>query len=106
MIPGMILLAGMSQIMAQGSSLLCMVPVGMVGAYTHWQLGNIKKKILPGLLPGIFLGAWAGGSVAQYLPESALRILFAIVIFWTGIRYIGAKAQATTPSREPDGQSM
>ncbi len=65
MIPGMILLAGMSQIMAQGSSLLCMVPVGMVGAYTHWQLGDIRRRSFQAFFQGSFwgLGRWKRGAV-------------------------------------------
>ncbi len=107
MVPAMILLAGMSQITAQGSSLLCMVPVGAVGAFTHWRLGNVRKDILPGLLAGILLGTFAGGNLAQYMPETVLRVVFAGLLFWTGLRLIRAKRpEAEAPVCEPGAESL
>ena len=90
MVGGMVLLAGFDQHTAQGSSLLAMVPGGTVGAYTHWRLGNVEAGLLKGLIPGIIVGAYAGGSCAYLLSESALRIIFAAVLIWTGIRYVKA----------------
>lgn len=90
MIAGMVLLSGFDQHMAQGSSLLAMVPAGAVGAFTHWRLGNVDKNILQGLIPGIIIGTFAGGSAAHLLPEFILRIIFAVVLVCTGIRIIRA----------------
>lgn len=88
MVPSMVLLAGISQHTAQGSSLLAMIPAGGVGAYTHWRLGNVNAGILKGLIPGILLGTYLGGSFAYFLPESTLRILFAAMLIWTGAGYL------------------
>ncbi|MGB9804151.1 sulfite exporter TauE/SafE family protein [Desulfofundulus sp.] len=88
MVPSMVLLTGFTQYTAQGCSLLAMVPVGIVGAYTHWRLGNVNKNILPGLVPGILAGTYLGGSVAHILSEGALRIIFSAVLIWTGVRYL------------------
>jgi uncharacterized membrane protein YfcA len=90
MVPAMVLLAGFPQAIAQGTSLLAMVPAGAVGAHTHWQLGNVARRLVPGLVAGILVGAFAGGSVALRLPETALRLVFAAVLVWTGIRYLRA----------------
>ena len=92
MVPAMVLLAGMGQHIAQGSSLLAMVPAGAVGAHAHWKLGNVVTKILPGLIPGIFIGTYFGGSLALILSEGALRVIFAAVLIWTGVRYLRTKA--------------
>lgn len=88
MVPSMVLLIGFTQYGAQGSSLLAMVPVGIAGAFTHWRLGNVSTGILSGLVPGILLGTYLGGSLAYILPEMALRIIFAAVLIWTGVRYL------------------
>jgi hypothetical protein len=90
MVPAMVLLAGFPQVLAQGSSLLAMVPAGAVGAHTHWQLGNVVKRLLPGLVPGILIGTFVGSSLAVRLPELALRVVFAAVLVWTGSKYIRA----------------
>lgn len=96
MVPSMVLLTGFTQYTAQGCSLLAMVPVGMVGAYTHWRLGNVNAGILPGLIPGIVIGTYLGGSLAHILPEESLRLIFTAVVSWTGIKHL------RTPAPQPD----
>jgi len=88
MVPAMVLMIGMEQHAAQGSSLLAMIPAGAVGAWTHKKLGNVEAPLLYGLIPGVIIGTFIGARFAHYLPESILRILFAMVIVWTGIRFI------------------
>ena len=91
MVPAMVLLAGFGQHTAQGSSLLAMVPAGGVGAYTHWKLGNVRTNILTGLIAGILIGTYLGGTLAHMLPEGSLRLIFAAVLIWTGVRYLRTK---------------
>ena len=88
MVPAMVLLVGIEQHAAQGSSLLAMIPAGAVGAWTHKKLGNVETSLLYGLIPGVLIGTFLGARVAQYLPESTLRVIFALVIIWTGSRFI------------------
>ena len=90
MIPSMVLLAGFEQYTAQGTSLLAMVPIGIVGAYTHHRMGNVNTSVLPWLIPGIFVGSYLGGSFAHVLPETALRIIFAALLVRTGIKNLTA----------------
>jgi uncharacterized protein len=92
MVPAMVLLAGFSQHTAQGTSLLSMVPAGGVGAFTHWKLGNVQSDLLTGLIPGILIGTYLGGSLAHILSEGTLRIVFAAVLIWTGLRYLKTRA--------------
>ncbi len=88
MVPAMVLLAGFEQHVAQGSSLLAMVPAGAVGAFTHWKLGNVRTTILTGLIAGILVGTYLGGTLAHFLSEAMLRILFTAVLIWTGLRFL------------------
>ncbi|MGZ6236780.1 MAG: sulfite exporter TauE/SafE family protein [Syntrophales bacterium] len=91
MVPAMVLLTGFTQHTAQGTSLLAMVPIGSVGAYTHWKLGNVKTDILAGMIAGILIGAPVGGTFAHYFSDGALRVVFAVVLIWLGARYARAK---------------
>jgi len=86
-----VLLAGITQHTAQGTSLLAMAPAGGVGAYTHWKLGNVRTTLLTGLIPGILIGTYLGGTLAHVLSDAALRIVFASVLIWTGVRYLMTK---------------
>ena len=94
MVPVMVLLAGISQHTAQGTSLLAMVPTSSAGAHKHWQLGNVKKVVLPGLVLGIFIGAYVGATLANLFSDFALRVIFGSVLVWTGVRYILTKKPA------------
>lgn len=88
MVPAMVLFAGFSQHLAQGTSLLVMIPAGSVGAFTHWRLGNVATGILFGLVPGIILGAYLGGHIAHFIPDTPLRLAFIAVIIFMGVRYV------------------
>lgn len=105
MVPAMVLLAGFTQHMAQGSSLLAMVPVGIVGAFTHWRLGNVKTNILPGLIPGILAGTYLGGSLAHMLPEVALRLIFAAVLIRTGVKNMRTPQPVDEPEEEQEDEA-
>ena len=78
MVPAMVLLLGMPQHTAQGTSLL---------AHTHLRLGNVDRDLALGLVPGVLVGTFLGGELAHVLPEGALRLVFAAVLVWTGWRY-------------------
>ena len=94
MIPAMVLLAGFDQHLAQGTSLLVMVPAGGTGAYAHWKLGNMRTAVLPGMVTGVLLGSFAGSSTAHVLPDAALRSIFAALLIWTGVRYLRTRRPA------------
>lgn len=93
MVPAMVLLAGFNQYTAQGTSLLAMIPAGGVGALTHWRLGNVKANLLLGLIPGIVIGTYLGGNLAHILSEGTLRVIFAVILIWTGLRYLRTPGQ-------------
>jgi uncharacterized membrane protein YfcA len=88
MIPGLVILAGMEQHLAQGTSLLAMVPIGLTGAFTHYRLGNVAVHLAAGLAVGAAVGAYFGGSVANFLPEFHLRLIFAALGIWMGLHYV------------------
>lgn len=93
MIPAMGILLGLDQHTAQGSSLLVMVPVGLMGAWAHRRLGNVDAGLLPALVPGLLIGAYTGGGLAHLLSGGALRAIFTSLLVFTGLRYLMATPQ-------------
>ncbi|OPY71964.1 MAG: Sulfite exporter TauE/SafE [Syntrophorhabdus sp. PtaU1.Bin058] len=91
MIPPMVLLLGMHQQLAQGTSLLAMVPISMTGAFTHHRLGNVRLNIAAGISVGALAGGYLGGTVANILPELYLKVIFSVVLVWMGQRYVRTK---------------
>ncbi len=89
----MVLLTGMTQHRAQGTSLLVMVPTGAMGAWTHWRLGNVELRLLPGLIFGVMVGTSIGAWLANTLQENALRVIFALVMVGIGARFLTAASR-------------
>lgn len=90
MVPAMVLLAGMGQHVAQGSSLLAMVPAAVAGSAEHWRLGNVDRRLVWRILPGIAAGAAMGGLLAGMFSEAALRFGFALFTSYVAFRYLRA----------------
>lgn len=101
MVPAMVLLASFPQVLAQGTSLLAMVPAGIVGAATHWRLGNVARPLLPAVIPGILVGTLLGSAAAMRLPELALRLSFAAILVYTGVKFLRTRR----PEAKPVGAS-
>ena len=91
MIPSMVLLVGMTQQVAQGTCLLAMVFIGASSAFAHYRLGNVHKPIVGGLVAGAIVGVFAGGTLANTIPESALRVIFATMGIIVGVRFMRSK---------------
>ena len=91
MVPAMTLLLGVEQHVAQGISLLVIVPTAIVGATTHFRHGNVDLKIATTL--GLFsiLGGLLGSQVAQGLERQWLQLLFGLLLLYTGSRMLGLR---------------
>jgi uncharacterized membrane protein YfcA len=102
MVPMMVLFAGIPQVTAQGVSLLAMIPASALGAWTHWKLGNTRTKLLPGLIVGVLIGVYGGGSFAHLMPETGLRLVFTALLVYTAVRYLRTKPRVA-PVCAPQG---
>jgi uncharacterized protein len=79
-VPALAILLDHSQIEAEATSLLAIVPVALVGAWRQSAYGNVR---LPdGIWIGVLsvVGVGAGTVVANELPQRALEIGFAILM--------------------------
>ncbi len=92
LVPILVLLFGLPQHLAQGVSLVMVVPTAMAGAWQHNKLGQVEKSVvLPAALASIVAGALFAG-VAHTLSGSVLRTAFALVLGVTGARMLLARA--------------
>ncbi|KAG8461440.1 hypothetical protein KFE25_001044 [Diacronema lutheri] len=74
--PALAFIADMPHQAVLGTTLAAMVLPSMIGARTHWQMGNVAVRALPGLLAGTALGAMGGAQLAMVVPQEALRWFF------------------------------
>ena len=78
-VPGLVFVLGLSQLSAEATSLLAIIPVALVGAWRQRGYGNVRLRaglVLAALSP---LGVVGGAELANVLPARALELSFAAV---------------------------
>src|SRR2546421_2618314 len=91
MVPAMTLLMGLSQHVAQGTSLLVIIPTAISGSITHFRMGNIRLETAGWLSVGGVVGAVAGASLALASPDQLLRLLFGGYLTFTGLQMMQSR---------------
>ena len=76
-VPALVYIYDASQVGAEATSLLAIIPVALVGAWRQHGYGNVRVRegIVIGVLAGG--GAFGGVALANVLPERTLEIAFA-----------------------------
>ncbi len=90
---------GLTQVHAEATSLLAMIPVVLLGVWRHRHYGNVRWR--PSLTIGVAsIGAAVGGAaLAISLPESVLRRLFAVLLLLTAAQLAWRARRADLISR-------
>ena len=76
-VPALVVFFDLGQVDAEATSLIAIIPVALVGAYSQHRYGNLRVR--DGALIGVLsaAGGAAGVALANVLPERALEIGFA-----------------------------
>ena len=76
-----LLALGLTQLHAEATSLAAILPTAGAGIWRQQRYGNIQWR--PAVVIGVasIVGVEAGVQVATSLPETALRRLFAVLVF-------------------------
>ena len=106
-VPALTVALGLTQLEAEATSLLAMIPVALVGAWRQRAYGNLR--LADGLTIGVLAvgGAALGVVVANAVPERALEVGFAVFLLVVAAqlarRALGAgrTAPAAAPARSP-----
>jgi uncharacterized protein len=86
MVPAMVLGFGIGQRVAQGTSLLAVLPTAAIGAATHYRLGNVDVRSAGWIASAGVPAAIIGAILAQFLPERLLATLFGLFLLAAAIR--------------------
>ena len=79
-VPSLVLLFGVGELIAKGTSLLVMIPTGVVGTASNLRAGLVDVgAVLAVGLPAI-VAAVAGAALAFVLPASLSSLLFALLL--------------------------
>jgi uncharacterized protein len=85
-VPTLALLLGLTQLHAQASSLLAILPTAVVGSWRQRRYGNIDLRAAAFVGVASIAGVQAGVLLAEALPESALRRLFGLLLILTAVQ--------------------
>jgi uncharacterized membrane protein YfcA len=93
-VPGLVFFLGMSQLGAESTSLLAIIPVALVGAWRQHRYGNVRLRdglVVAALSPGgVLLGTWLANELparALELSFGGLQLVFAVGLARRALRY-------------------
>ena len=93
-VPALTLVISLTQVKAESTSLLAIIPVALVGAARQYRYGNVRLRegVILGALSA--LGVLGGVALANSLPQRALKLGFAALMLIVAVQFLRRFAQA------------
>jgi uncharacterized membrane protein YfcA len=91
MVPAMVLLMGMDQKFATGTSIAAQIlPIGILGAAVYYRSGKIDIKYAVIIAIGLVIGNLFGAMFANqpFISSAIMKKLYGIFLLAIGIRYL------------------
>jgi len=105
LVPTLVLICSFEQKSAQGTALVVMVPMALVGALRYWKNPEIEMNaVIVGLIIcGALAGVLVGTELASRLPSHTLRKVFAIFLAIVAVKMYTASPR---PEQRNIGDSL
>lgn len=88
-IPALVMVMGMSQQSAQGTSLAMMLPpIGILAAYNYYKAGHVDIRFALLLAVAFIVGSYFGSRLAIKLPQDTLKKIFGIFLLLVSIKML------------------
>jgi uncharacterized protein len=92
MIPALVYFMGISQQMAQGTSLAVMLPpIGILAAYNYYKAGHVDIKYALILAVTFLIGSYFGSRFALTLPQGTLKKVFGVLLLLVAAKMLLSK---------------
>jgi uncharacterized protein len=98
MVPFMVLVLERTQHVAEGTSLLVIIPTAAAGAIAHHLRGYVSIRAAGLLGAGGIVGALVGARFALETSAPILEFLFGLLVLGVGIRFIYQGVTASDPA--------
>ncbi|HKU58250.1 MAG TPA: sulfite exporter TauE/SafE family protein [Gaiellaceae bacterium] len=79
-VPALALVLGLTQLHAEASSLLAILPTALVGSWRQRRYGNVDVRAAAIIGAASIAGVEGGVQLAESLPDALLRRLFGILL--------------------------
>jgi uncharacterized protein len=108
MVPAMMLLLGMTDVVAKGTSLLVILPTAVLGTYRNRHHGNTDLRVAGAVGVGGVITAFAASRVSIGLDPTLSAVLFGLLMGVVGGRMIvldvlATRRQRLSPAAPPTG---
>ncbi len=92
MIPALVLILGISQQTAQGTTLCAMVPpIGLLAAWQYYKAGHADLKAASIIAITFFLGALFGSKISMVINPHILKKSFGFLLLYISVKMITGK---------------
>ena len=93
-VPTMTVGVGLSQALAQGTSLVAIVPTALVSTVTHFREGNVLRDAALWMGGGGVVGGVIGALVAVHAPGPILARVWGAFLLFTAYRLLAQAVRA------------
>ncbi len=88
-IPALVIILGLSQKLAQGTTLALMLPpISIFAVIEYHKKGFIDYKIVAFICLGFLIGSFFGGKFAMSIPSHILKKIFAVFILILSVKFL------------------
>jgi uncharacterized protein len=87
-VPTLVLVLGLTQLHAEATSLLAILPTAMVGTWRQRRYGNVDLRAAAWIGVASIAGVQIGVLIAESLPENVLRRLFGVLLLVTAAQLV------------------
>jgi len=87
-VPTLVLVLGLTQLHAEATSLLAILPTAMVGTWHQRRYGNVDLRAAAWIGVASIAGVQIGVLIAESLPENVLRRLFGVLLLVTAAQLV------------------
>lgn len=88
LVPMFIFVFGMTMHQAVGTSLAVIIPMSIVGAFSHHLKGNVHLHSVGWIALGCVVGIFFSGYIIRFIPAIILRKGFAFFLIFVAIRLL------------------
>ncbi len=102
-VPALVFFVGLTQLQAEATSLLAIVPVSLLGAASQYRYGNLDLRLSAPIAIGSIPGALVGVAVVNVLPIRIVEILFGLLLLWIAGRLLRRRSTRAEPGTQGSG---
>ena len=94
-VPALTYFMGMSQMVAQGTSLALMLPpIGALAVMNYWKAGELDLRAAGIMVVAFVVGGYFGSRIALSLNPMKVRLAFGLLMMYAAIRMIASAVRA------------